>query len=52
MRKEDPIEEIIEMDADFSAEDGERYTARYSVQKYKKPGMKPKIYFMYCKKPE
>lgn len=52
VRKEDPIEEIIEMDADFSAEDGERYTARYSVQKYKKPGMKPKIYFMYCKKPE
>lgn len=48
--KEDPIAEIIEMDAAFHARDGHAYTARYSVQKYKKPNMKPKVYFMYCRK--
>ena len=48
--KEDPIAEIIELDAAFKAKDGQGYTARYSVQKYKKPNMQPKVYFMYCRK--
>ena len=50
--QEDPIAEIVELDAIFHAANKEDYTARYSVQKYKKPNMKPKIYFMYCRKPE
>ena len=50
--QEDPIAEIVELDAIFHAANKEKYTARYSVQKYKKPNMKPKVYFMYCRKPE
>ena len=48
----DPVAEIVEMDADFTGEDGEPYTARYSVQKYRNEKMQPKIYFMYCQKSE
>lgn len=48
----DPVAEIVEMDADFTGADGENYTARYSVQKYRNEKMQPKVYFMYCKKPE
>ena len=50
--KEDPIAEIVELDAVFLASDGEIYTACFSVQKYKQTNMQPKIYFVFCKKGE
>ena len=46
----DPVKEKIYLDKQFTAKDGNTYTARYMVRVFKNPGMQPDIYFMNCRK--
>lgn len=46
----DPIKEKIYLDKQFTAKDGNTYTARYMVRVFRKQGMQPDIYFMNCRK--
>ena len=46
----DPVKEKIYLDKQFTAKDGNTYTARYMVRVFKQSGMDPDIYFMNCRK--
>lgn len=46
----DPVKEKIYLDKQFTAKDGNTYTARYMVRVFRKQGMQPDIYFMNCRK--
>lgn len=46
----DPVKEKIYLDKQFTAKDGNTYTARYMVRVFKQSGMDPDIYFINCRK--
>lgn len=46
----DPIENKYQVETVFKAKDGKPYSAVYTIHQYRQKGMKPKVYFMFCKK--